>query len=636
METVTSPSPSTLSPLTTQRANLRLLQRVVWLLIAALVLFVLYRGARLAQAGWTTYQALQTLRTQAAAPLAWDQLAAWQQPLDQLAHGLDQLEHEAQPFTALLDRLNWLPTYGPTLAAAPELLITAKELSVLARAALPLAQNSLATEADSSLTARLMTGVAQAQGQLPGLAEHAERAQAALARVPIDQLHPELAGRLAQVAPLVRAAGPGLRMAPALPTLLGWQGPQTYMLLVQNNHELRATGGFLSAAAVVTLDQGQIANLEFLDSYYLDQPNFQHPPAPLPMQRYMNIPILMLRDVNWSPDLPTTIKLFQALYGTERSANLQGIITIDLHAVELLVDALGPLTIDGSETPITGTNIVDQIKNFWNRPLDTEVSVAEIDESDAKLGEWWVQRKAFMPKLAEAARQRLTSGEVNQRQLVQAGLRALDERAIQVWLADPALREPLATLAWDGALHPAAGADFLALVDTNMGYNKVNAVVERSIRYQVSWPAGADQPAEASAEITYQHHGTASAADCIVSPTYGDSYDALINLCYFNYVRLYAPAGSQLLALEGVEPDSVTNQRAEANTQLFAGYMIMPPGGEHTVTVRYTLPPNITPANYELVLQRQSGTGALPVELLVNGQSISRLLQNGRWAWPTQ
>lgn len=633
METVTSPSRSTLPPLATGTANQRLVRRFGWLLILALVLFVVYRSARLVQAGWATYQAGQALRAQVAGPLALEQLTTLQEPLDHFAQTLAKLQREVTPLAALLHRLDWLPTYGPTVAATPELLTTATELSALASRGLPLAQTILASDPAASLVTRLAAGLAQSSSQLAELAGYAERAQAALDQVPVEQLPPALANRLAQVQPLLKVAGPGLRLAPALPQLLGTQAPQTYMILVQNNHELRATGGFISAVSLVTLDQGQITNLEFLDSYYLDLPNFQHPPAPAPMQRYMNIPILMLRDINWSPDLPTTVKLLKALYGAERSAQLQGIITVDLHAVQLLIEALGPLELAGSTTPITGANIIEQLQTFWNRPEGTEISVDEVGDDQNKLGEWWGQRKAFMPKLAAAARQRLETGEVEYRQLLTAGIQALDERSIQLWLADRALAEPLATLAWDGALHPGADADFLALVDTNMGYNKANAAVERTVRYRVEWPHGADQPAEATAEIIYRHSRPASDPLCAPSPVYGDSYDAMIGRCYFNYLRLYVPVGSKLLALEGVEPDSVASQRAEANTQLFAGYLMVRPGEQQTVTVRYTLPPTLTPENYHLVVQRQAGTTALPVELQVNGTQVTKLLNAGRWEW---
>ena len=37
------------------------------------------------------------------------------------------------------------------------------------------------------------------------------------------------------------------RLGPEMPALLGMDGPMHYLVLVQNNHELRATGGFIAA-----------------------------------------------------------------------------------------------------------------------------------------------------------------------------------------------------------------------------------------------------------------------------------------------------------------------------------------------------------------------------------------------------
>ena len=49
----------------------------------------------------------------------------------------------------------------------------------------------------------------------------------------------------------------GLELAQALPSLLGADKPAEYLLLAQNPDELRATGGFIGAVGVLTLDQGR-------------------------------------------------------------------------------------------------------------------------------------------------------------------------------------------------------------------------------------------------------------------------------------------------------------------------------------------------------------------------------------------
>ena len=146
------------------------------------------------------------------------------------------------------------------------------------------------------------------------------------------------------------------------------------------------------------------------------------------------------------------------------------------------------------------------------------------------------------------------------RYLFQAGIRALNRRSIQIWLLDPDVAEVLADLGWDGGLSLPAAGDFLALIDTNMGYNKVNAVVKRSISYRVDWPEDPQEPARATATIHYDHPVDAPEHACDITPRYGLTYDDMIERCYFNYVRLYTPTGSKLISVEGFDEAQKTGQ----------------------------------------------------------------------------
>ncbi len=61
-------------------------------------------------------------------------------------------------------------------------------------------------------------------------------------------------------------------------------GPRTYLLLAQNNDELRGTGGFISGAGHVTPDRGKLADLTFADSYAVDNFEQPHTAASAPVQ----------------------------------------------------------------------------------------------------------------------------------------------------------------------------------------------------------------------------------------------------------------------------------------------------------------------------------------------------------------
>ncbi|GIV71671.1 MAG: hypothetical protein KatS3mg049_0227 [Caldilinea sp.] len=439
---------------------------------------------------------------------------------------------------------------------------------------------------------------------------------------------------VAQQSPLDLLTLPDLvrQLGPELPRLLGMDQPRTYLVLVQNNHELRATGGFIAAVGRVTLEQGKITELEFSDSYAIFRQGVRYPPPPAPMERYMNIPMLVMRDANWSPDFPTSARMAQALYKSDTGIHVDGILTVDLNAVKRIFSALGQIEIEGFDEPITGENVEAQIVQLWERPAESQVSVGEAQGQDFR--EWWSKRKDFIPRLAAAVLDRLESGQVNVLRLAPAVLQALNERFIQIWLENPNAAAVLHARGWDGALRPAQDSDFLAVIDTNMGYNKADAAIQRSLEYRVEWPDEADQPAQATLIITYTHTVDGEDPGCDLTPRYGDSYADLIERCYFDYVRVYVPRGSELIEATGVEPDSVETHRGERRTQVFTGYFILPPGEQHTVTFTYTLPPALTPETYRLVLQRQSGTQPLPITVTVGDAVRSATVSGALWEWP--
>jgi hypothetical protein len=109
----------------------------------------------------------------------------------------------------------------------------------------------------------------------------------------------------------------------------------------------------------------------------------------------------------------------------------------------------------------------------------------------------------------------------------------------------------------------------------------------------------------------------------------------MIARCYFNYVRVFAPAGSKLLQAEGVDGESIISRRGERGTHEFAGFFVLPPGGVQRVTFTYRLPAAITPENYRLLLQRQSGTLPLPLSLDIEGVTQSTTLAEGWLDWTT-
>jgi hypothetical protein len=589
-----------------------------------------YKVIRIGVYGWSAYSAgtgiLSTLR----ADTELGTLVTLQPQVASLAASMAGLEGQMRPFAPILNALDGWTVYGSTLAAMPELLTAGAELSALAVEGLALTAPALGA-ADGEQMDALAALVQQAGADFTLLAERAERASVALLSISTAGIHPILAERLSQVQSLSPLMGPALQTAPAFPDLLGMRSPVTYLVLFQNNHELRGTGGFISAVGELTLSRGRISNLDTTDGYNIYSKDIEYAAAPEAMQKYLKTEILVFRDANWSPDLPTSARTARQLYEQVRDAKIDGVVTVDLNAVQLIIDAMGGIEVEGVEGRVTGANVVDIIKQLWDNPLGSDSSVQD------NWQEWYAQRKDFVPVLAAAIFERMKSRQFSFLTLISAGTRALEERSVQIWMDNAQTNTQFAQLGWNGALHTEAGADYLALVDTNVGFNKVNAVVTREIDYTLTWPNGADKAAQAVVTITYTHPITQPDPGCDPTPRYGENYDDMIARCYFNYVRLYVPRNSRLVSIDGVETDSISSRRGEERTQVLAGYFIMKTNGQHTVTFTYNLPVALKEDGYGLIVQRQSGSGPLPLTWTIGeGEAQSTTIEGNWMEWPEE
>src|SRR5918912_1027599 len=86
---------------------------------------------------------------------------------------------------------------------------------------------------------------------------------------------------------------------------------------------------------------------------------------------------------------------------------------------------------------------------------------------------------------------------------------------------------------------------------------------------------------------------------------------------YSDFVRLYVPAGSTLLATSGLDERWPTYP--VHNKTQFSGYFTLPSHRSRTLTFRYRVPANVDPGrSYHLLIQKQPGTTATPLQITVS------------------
>lgn len=539
-----------------------------------------------------------------------------------LRHDLTALRRTTFGLVRLAPAFGWLPRIGGDLRAAPHLVTVADGLTEAGTIGCTAFAPALAGEAagDVGLSPQTMVTLAAShQTELEAALAAVDRAQGAWAHVEVETLSPFVAGkvdRLETALPLLRAGLEGALVAPAL---LGAEEPRSYLLLAQNNDELRPTGGFLTAAGVLRVENGRIVDLSFMDSYAIDDFSNPYPQPPEPLQKYMLADLWLFRDSNWSPDFPTAAAQAAHFFEIGTGQNPDGVVAIDMTMLHMLVAALAPLDVAGATEPITGQNVVSWIRQARGG-LDTE------DE------DWWRNRKDFMGPLAKALKARLESGDVDWFALANAIQKGLREKHLLVSVDDPEAQTLLGQRGWNGAIANPEG-DYLYVVDGNLGFNKVNPLIDTTIAYTVTLER--DGPPTGELTLLYTNRSRPNEEPCNPEPHYGANYETEMHRCYWNYLRVYVPEGSRLRSatpaplpkaslrhqkMGGAGEETRRIGPPEFGKQVFGVYFLVPRNAQRVQRFRYTLPAGVMRRDgdvwhYSLTVQKQPGARARPVRI---------------------
>ena len=509
----------------------------------------------------------------------------------------------------LLRGLSWVPSYGDELAATPYLTAIAADLSGAASDLVQVASQLLPVLQEGGEDS-LLQAVAVLQENRPLLQQARARLQhAAYLRTLFDPT-PLSDGPYGRFLPLLEELDPLLPTAiralgllddllPQAREVLGATAPRRYLLLGQNNFELRATGGFLGSMGVMTVEGGKIADLDYRRSYDWDNPNREKMQPPYPYVRYMRFGAWFIRDANWYADFPTSARMVEEFWQRDGHGPVDGVIAVDLYAVQYLLEALGPVEVPGYGVSIGGSNALETLWEGYRRD------------------------PGFLPALTSAVAGRLQQPDLLRPErlpaLLEALGRSLEEKHILLYFNDPALQSAVVRAGWSGALRDDPG-DFLMVVDSDFSYAEVNRFIEQEMAYQVVLDHDL-KVRRSTVTLTYRNHfdrwSSAETREQFGGACFDPQTEDLVVSpgCYGDYIRLYLPRGSRFIEAQGF--DDGMEYREENNRTCIAGYLRVLPGEERTVSVTYVPPAGPLGGQYRLTWQKQPGTAALPVEVEV-------------------
>ncbi|MBU0572636.1 DUF4012 domain-containing protein [Patescibacteria group bacterium] len=377
------------------------------------------------------------------------------------------------------------------------------------------------------------------------------------------------------------------QIAESLPVILGSDASVKYLILFQNNMELRPTGGFIGSFALISFKEGKIIDLNVSDVYTADGQLKGHIEPPTPIKNYLGEANWFLRDSNWDPDFPSSATTVEWFLEKEIGESVDGVIAVDLEFARELINEMGPVYLADFGKEIDSDNLY-------------EITQYEV-EKDFFPGS---QKKAtFLTALARELMDDLINMPSNKYiDIGKAISKSLDEKHIQLFLHNKNTQRAIADMGWDGGVYqPTCSgncyADWLGIIDANVGVNKANYFIERSSTLNVTMSEG-----EIIKDLTILIENSAS-------PALGN--DAI----YKNYLRVLAPQKayfSDIEILDMAEKELVAPEVREVRGRKEAGvYVEVGPGHSKSITFSWKEKIDLsfnTPGEYRLYWRKQAGT----------------------------
>lgn len=410
--------------------------------------------------------------------------------------------------------------------------------------------------------------------------------------IPTSDLHPiltntiaEIQGPLSMISSLFSTAAPLLDGGPAM---VGYPTQKTYLFLMQNNTEVRATGGFIGNYGILKLRNGEIKDFFTDNIYNIDDkalPYLQVPP-PAPFGKYFRTNRWFLRDSNWYPDFSESAKKAIWFYhqegGTEK---IDGVISITQDFITPLLRFTGPIEVEG--IVFTADNFEQELQYQVEKGYD----IQGIPER---------QRKEIIGVLSDKILDRLFSLPPERfPDLLATVQRLIQEKQLLVYFEDPVLQGYARSQNWTGEFAKTDN-DFVMVVDSNMGAMKTDLVMDKYIDYSIR--ESIDGKVYAKVDLYYTNNGTFT----------------WFTTRYRDWVRIYVPQGSTFVRAEGAMEKELSDQvgKVEIGNELdktfFGAYIVVEPKATKHYSVEYILPPRIAEqirnGTYHLTVQKQAGT----------------------------
>jgi len=442
---------------------------------------------------------------------------------------------------------------------------------------------------------RVVELLALGRGRFISASEQLERANARLEALNLAEATPDILLTVEELRrtheQLTSTSELLLSASDLLTVVLGLSGDQTYLILAQNNDELRPSGGYISTYGWMVIRNGRIVGYDY-SATTTTSPN---PPAanePMPFaipEWWLSFrePVYAAWDGSWSPDFRSTAEMAMWYYNTGNNphAPVTGAIGIDITGFQTILDALGTINVPGYDRPVGSANFRDVIYDI------------------RATGEGDLPHKRFLTALYKqifVEWQSVEDVDTNSA-LLGAVLQGLLEQHIMLHFSDPELNDSVERLGWSGSQGTGTDTDYLMAVEANLG-NKSNHSVLRQLTYDAE--IDVDGTVRSRVAVSYDYPASLADNDPAVDPEHHGPID------YRTLLQIIGPADSA--DIESGRPELPFRVVEQPDHTLVTTLLTVPFDQVERVQYAYTTPELVQTfgpyQRYRLHIDKQPGT----------------------------
>ncbi len=428
---------------------------------------------------------------------------------------------------------------------------------------------------------------AYARGVQPLLSD----AEKAAASVDPSALPKDKQGQIAELSKLIGQSKESVRqiavLSDALVGFLGKDGMRTYLLVFQNNTELRPSGGFIGSMAEITVDNGKIVSVYTPKggSYDLKGQLTERVRSPQPLQ-LINAQ-WQFQDANWYADFSKSAEKLRWFWSKSGQPTLDGLVAVNASFMQKMLKITGPIDMPEYGKVITADNFMDETQKAVELEYDKKANTPKKIIGD------------LFDKLMERSKSFTKEEWLG---LAAAASQSLDTKEIQVAMFKPDEESLVERFGWNGQMKSTSG-DSLAIIGTNIAGQKTDGVVSEAVTHTAHIQS--DGKIIDTVRLSRTHAGIKN-----------ELFHGVRNV---EYLRVYVPKGSELVSATGFDtpPANLFKQpldtdpsdkdvasveatqkkvglavtsSVEDDRTVFGGWMQLDPGQSQEIVLSYELP----------------------------------------------